>query len=361
LLVYLLQTLPSADSQGALIAAIASVVVAILTSGFYFINARNERRDQRDRDARLKKLEASLAQKGAERDARRDYEYEARKRLYDECEPLMFQLVERGQHAVRRIEDFVDYAGTGQLSTGRGAALHEEYFLRMSVYRLFLPLSIFAQMERRLTLVDLSLDTRTFAFYQLGKVLFSSFNDDIAIAAASPEIEGYDPMAGVQQGLPFGDLSGIMDLMFTPPMGRETWRYPSFGEFETLLDGVKADSREGQSIEAVFTFVRSLDPRKRPVMWRMLIAQFQIYDALSRLAAMKGDDVNADTIVVLLRPADPKQRERFDWRRAKTEASDDEVLVQPFAAARQYILDRVAPAKQTVKAVASRNDASLMR
>ncbi len=38
-------------------------------------------------------LKVTIADEKAEKDARRDYLYEARKRLYQEYEPLFFQLV----------------------------------------------------------------------------------------------------------------------------------------------------------------------------------------------------------------------------------------------------------------------------
>ena len=50
----------------------------------------------------LELLRANLAQAKAEKDARIDYEYEARKRLYHECEPLLFQLTEVTASALAR-------------------------------------------------------------------------------------------------------------------------------------------------------------------------------------------------------------------------------------------------------------------
>ena len=64
-----------------ILAAIISAAVSVLLT---FLNAWIFMRNQRI----VKKLEAEQA----EQNARRDYEYEARKRLYHECEPLLFQL-----------------------------------------------------------------------------------------------------------------------------------------------------------------------------------------------------------------------------------------------------------------------------
>ena len=58
---------------GSVIAAVASIIAAL-------ISARNQKK--------LKKMEEYRA----EQDARREYEYEARKRVYREFEPLIFML-----------------------------------------------------------------------------------------------------------------------------------------------------------------------------------------------------------------------------------------------------------------------------
>ena len=63
----------------AIIALISSVITAAVAAFF-----------ARKNETRLRRLENDLAIKRAELDARRDYEYEARKRLYQECEPILF-------------------------------------------------------------------------------------------------------------------------------------------------------------------------------------------------------------------------------------------------------------------------------
>ena len=77
---------------GAIIAALSSLIVAGIS---YFITRRNAHE--------LESLKADLAEKQAEKNARRDYLYEARKRLYQEYEPLLFQLVELSESALKRI------------------------------------------------------------------------------------------------------------------------------------------------------------------------------------------------------------------------------------------------------------------
>jgi hypothetical protein len=52
---------------------------------------------------KLKHLEDELANKTAERNARRNYEYEAKKRLYHETEPYLFLFSELSGNALSRL------------------------------------------------------------------------------------------------------------------------------------------------------------------------------------------------------------------------------------------------------------------
>lgn len=72
----------------AIVAALSSLVVA----GISYFSARKNAHD-------LESLKARLVEEQAEKNARRDYEYEARKRLYQQYEPLLFQLVELSESA----------------------------------------------------------------------------------------------------------------------------------------------------------------------------------------------------------------------------------------------------------------------
>src|SRR6185369_4404651 len=54
------------------------------------LNAKNQ--------SDIELLRSRLGEQGKDRDARRDYQYEAHKRLYAECEPLLFQLADFAEH-----------------------------------------------------------------------------------------------------------------------------------------------------------------------------------------------------------------------------------------------------------------------
>jgi Sds3-like len=87
----------------------------------------------------LEKLRARLTGEKSEQDALRDYEYEARKRLYQEFEPVLFQLVELSDSALRRICRLSSVSKEGKLEGWLSDSYN--YFTRTTTYRLIAPLA----------------------------------------------------------------------------------------------------------------------------------------------------------------------------------------------------------------------------
>ncbi len=90
--------------------SVSALVVALIGAGWgiaaAFIAARAQQR--------VVRLTASLGEQRAESDARRSYEYEARKRLYNVYEPLRVRLLDCTDNAVRQIVDLVGRPGPGR-------------------------------------------------------------------------------------------------------------------------------------------------------------------------------------------------------------------------------------------------------
>jgi hypothetical protein len=131
----------------ALIAAIASLVIAIIAH-----------LSNRDNQKAIEELRNRYAENKAERDAIRDYQYEAQKRIYHECGPIVFQLAELSEAAFYRITNLAQTARHGNLEPGPHSFLRSEYYRVSTIYRLLAPSAALKLMQRRLTLVDLSLD-----------------------------------------------------------------------------------------------------------------------------------------------------------------------------------------------------------
>jgi hypothetical protein len=129
--------------------------------------------------ADLQKLQAELGEEHAERQARRDYEYEARKRLYQECESLMFQFVELSENALHRIYSLARSTRQDNLPDW---LVNSEYYIASTMYYLLAPAVVYKLIQRRLTIVDLTLGRNIGSHYQLAKYLAWSFTADFEFA-----------------------------------------------------------------------------------------------------------------------------------------------------------------------------------
>src|SRR3954453_17928998 len=111
-------------------------LLTIITAGISFLVAVTSaalsyaftRKNQHD----LERLRADLDEKRRERDALRDYEYEARKRLYHECGPVLLQLMELSESGLRRVAGLARTAAQGNLGPDDTSWLAD----RLSYYHL---------------------------------------------------------------------------------------------------------------------------------------------------------------------------------------------------------------------------------
>ena len=146
-------TLAEVDIAVAWIGATASLVVSVVGA---LVAARASRRS----DEALERVKADIAARSSEADARRDYRYKAKQRLYEECEPILFQLLERADDARHRIASLARTARQGRLDPGLPTSdnwlAHEGYYLASTTYYVFAPLVIGALLRRKITLVGLT-------------------------------------------------------------------------------------------------------------------------------------------------------------------------------------------------------------
>ncbi|HVG31664.1 MAG TPA: hypothetical protein VM911_01230 [Pyrinomonadaceae bacterium] len=292
-------------------------------------------------------LNRSNVEFGAENKARRDYEYEARKRLYEQCEPLLFQLVELSENALHRIYSLARTARHGNLSIRPNEGWlfdTRNYYLASTVYNLMVPLVMYRLIQRNLTLVDLTVDPDINAQYLLVKRLYISFTDDYELANIEPSIE-YNPNAEIsshvakkqpekyiRQAMLFGELDSLVDnLVKSEDNG--AIRCMTYGEFEAEYfqeDGV------AESFSIVAELFHDFHPKTRPVLWRILIAQAHIYEALIRTRESKLAK-SGENITALLMPISETEKDKFEWRDGHVSATDEEAIIQPFDVAHKYL------------------------
>jgi hypothetical protein len=308
----------SADSGGvkiaiALIAAAASVAVSII-SALLALRATKK----------AEMLRANLAAAAAERDARRDYEYEARKRLYAQFEPLLFQLIEHSDNALHRIYSLARTARQGNLVPGEGwlwAVTSRNYYAVSTLYKLITPAVHFRLMQSRLTLSDLTVDPEINMQYAIAKQIYIAITDDFEVARLgtvklpydpnsdrADELRQGDPRSYWRQGLFVGWLDRLLDALIISD-SNGTPRCMRYGEFESAYNSDALSAAVAPWAEIFLNF----HPRERPILWRILLAQAHLYEALLRVRELKVEGTSAKG-VSLLAPIQGDKRNVYDWR-----------------------------------------------
>lgn len=326
----------------ALITAATALLLAVWNSTTLLASQRH-----------VEHLKADLGEWRAAQDARRDYEYEARKRLYDQLEPIRFQFAGAADSAYARIADLARAAQRGNLDPPDNwlSAKGDAYFLLSTVYRLLAPLAILRLAQRALTLVDLRLDQDIKYWYIISRKVALTFSDDFNLAQAAPALD-YRPVderrrksrdirVHSRQGVYIGRVEAAADSLLT--RDQDAPRLMTFGEFEASLRS-GAEPLTG-SLRPFFDILTDFHPGRRPVTWRILIAQAHLYRVALHL---KGVDPAEDPEWrrILLLPA--QERVMFEWgdpdgggSSSGTHPTDDPLsaVIEPLAVALDRSVD----------------------
>lgn len=332
---------------GALIAAVTSVLVALIAAGLSAVNATKLLRLQHAVDEQKLRLESELAEQRAVGDARRDYEYEARKRLYEQCEPVLFRAGELADSAAHRIVSLAQSARRGDLlPDGQGWLAGPGYYSTSTAYLLLAPLTVANILQRRLTTVDLGLEPRLQLQYGLLKGVHLSLTADFSLAGAAPSLR-YDPDRADpgeparerllrespevhrRQGLYFGVLDMVTEALLVDGGSR----CMSFAEFlAAWSDPHSALHASAGDIEELFT---GFHPRTRPVLWRVLVSQYLLHRLLMQV--QQRGVWERDEVERLVTERAIAALPQLDWRSAALAVADREVR-EPIEAAREHVL-----------------------
>jgi|SRR5579862_888333 len=317
----------------AIIAAVTSLVVALM-------NHLSTRSNQREIEA------IRNAQK--DRDAKRDYEYEARKRLYHECGPILFQLGELSAAAYHRIRQLAIIAKEGNLEPGSRSFFGDQYFLLSTLHRFLAPSAALKILQRRLTFVDLSLDGRLQREYLLARQAFFSLGGEFSFAKLNKPPLRYEPFAEDsdekarsapaiywRQGLPIGVMESAIELLVnaTEP---GALRVMTYAEFEAGFSKKQSDLHK--EFKGMLFLFEDFHPRTRPILWRMLVTQACLYRALFLANESSGHSLELRDLSIV----DP-ERLAFDWRSAADDQVSDAEVFAPFATAEAYLAERLEP------------------
>lgn len=323
-------------TQPPVLAATITGIVALILALWNFFSGRRAQTE-------IEILKNSLAQKKSESDARREYEFEARKRLYQEYEPLLFQLIEAAENALHRIQSLARTARHGNL-TDEGWLSQFNYYTKSTIYKLFAPVALYQIMQKKLTLVDISVDKSIGLRYKIAKQVYLSYTDDFEFARTFKDIlydpnnlewetkRNNNPISFWRQGLPMGLLDKTIDILIDKSENRHE-RLISYGEFEKRLvehgEEKKSDIRLSRDI--FFKF----HPKTRPVLCRILVAQSLLFKTLIELKSVKPEDINENIVRKLLIEYDNADLTSLNWSDDKS-LSDEE----PFKVAVKYFEKR---------------------
>jgi hypothetical protein len=265
--------------QAAIISSLVGLLSALLVA---FANPFGQRH--------LEQLKSSLKREESAEDARRQYEYEARKRLYAQFEPLLFQLFEATEGAYYRVLSLVRSSHQGVLDGRNGAWLDGGYYLHSTIYYMMLPAATFRMMSQAVNFVDLKLDPDIRIKYSLAKAYSWAFTDDYDFARLEPVLPYRPDLAHglakaelrepkhYKQGLYVGAVQNFVDTMIVADGERQ--RIVTFGEFQNLLQGDNLLVDLIGSQQEVPGWFRpagdlfwNFDFPRRPVLARMLLTQ----------------------------------------------------------------------------------------
>ncbi len=266
--------------------------------------------------------------------------------MYQHFEPLLFLLQENAVSASVRIHEIAKYNKEGTISEKFNWFSDNSYYLKNTIYKLLLPISIFKLMQRQLTMYDIEIIPVFLVYYNLAKALYFSFANDFDLARSSPRIE-YDPdfdddldekfkneSKYQRQGLYIGEIDILSESLIVSESGFN--RLISFGEFEYKFwnNPVFGEDPLDKYFEKIKYVFLNFHPRNRPVLWRILLTQYYIYCAIIKIQKIKTED-NPDFRV--LEKMSSQNRFKFDWRNQQDRFSDTDAIVNPFEAVENFI------------------------
>lgn len=224
-------------------------------------------------------------QRNNERNALRDYEYEARKRLYQTYEPLFFQLSELSEIARGRIKGVAKSLSEGSYK-GEWENFSNYYF-RETIYKIFIPVAIVKLIRDKITSTDLRIDEKLSCQYGLLKILYFSFQQDYKIARIIEDkkydeewIKNYrtDNANIHRQGLSLTELDKFLKLFEKENNG--IYSVIDIIDYEDVINDEK-DIKKERSIRLVEKVFKNFNLETHKIIWILLLAHACIYHIIS--------------------------------------------------------------------------------
>lgn len=302
----------SAPWYVAIVVAIIAGVAGIVTSAVNYVFNKRTQTEQL-------KLKAKLDNLAGEEGAWRSYWFEARKRLYADVRPLLFQITEHSYLGCDRIVRVLKNEVRPRDKVGNTAL------------RIFAPLVLGRELQRRLTNVDLALDEPVSAQYGVIREMLTNLHEGRAIADVEPEIRyrvDNETDNEPRGNLTWAQLDRVIEL-FTVREKDGPTRPLRQGELDDMLDrpqetAEKPADHPQKILSVVNDLFGDLPPNSARVLGRLLLAQSAFMHVLIDMQARDASDVPKSVL--------PVGSDEIKWRCMTSE---------DVSAAEKYVRDRL--------------------
>lgn len=236
-----------------LITSIVALVSGFLSSWLtYRFIKRQELIDQATVQGNIRKeVEAYLGDKSAER----EYNLDARKRLYHAIGPLRFQLVIACRDVAARIGNYGWDQGYRMTMNG--------YYGRSTLYRLLRPLAIAELIEQQITYADFSVDLSAIALLRYKKAAHMALSDGDIILDHPKANWNYQ-----EEHLFSGTVGSLANSIIIPDNEVSIKKRPMhYHEFEAFV-------HDPQKMNLVSPLAKILDDfniNDKPIFWARLV------------------------------------------------------------------------------------------
>lgn len=284
-----------AAGKGLTIGALFTAAVSIGLAGWGHLRTSRLEREkaeatralaayQADAARDLKRLEVELATAKAVTDARTEYEWGARQKLFEQLEPVIFQTGEVMEAAVTRIRNLAGSHRRGRLGAGPESWMDRAdgdagYYLATTAFRVLRPVACFRLMNEKMTRVDLSLEPDLQGIFLLAKLYRDLLTAPFILCRQAPAL-AYDyvhPEPGKPyqvaeearhyiQHLYTDQLDAAVDALTDADRDGHTI-LRRYGGLAALLEAGQA-----MPFRSALLLFRRFSPPARPVLWRVLLA-----------------------------------------------------------------------------------------
>ncbi|MFY9513098.1 MAG: hypothetical protein WAQ05_19205 [Rubrivivax sp.] len=240
------------DWQTVLLATTSSLGVS-LAGAWWLSQTLVQHRLSRAMEAYKAELKQDADLALGERAAQRQYEYDARKRLYTAIGPLRFQLLLACREWAGRVQAHGSREQTYRMSLAG-------YYGRSTLYRLLRPLALAELIEREIAYFDFTVDAAAMDCLRFKKAATRMLSGDEVLG----DHPGIDWSRQAQHAYTDSLAACAAALIVADSRGERVMR---FHEFQALMD----DPARVQTLDPFPALLGDFELRSKPLLWARLV------------------------------------------------------------------------------------------